>query len=472
MVLHEGEVLLPLDASIKGDTDQWPEFALNNVKIVSQQTREPVSLLSAHARSLVVVEGVLEDVDEENESLVLTSTYRNRPITIDNVATYSFSVFEDGSFGFWAAGKAGWFEIKSMAKGYRKIFQDMKEATGMFYHLADKYRNCRTTMPKQSAKKLETHVKIQFKDYPQSTYCQKEYGDDICDRFYHHREFLIKSMLEGQEGLEWKESPALRHFRSKFAEDYAVLNEIVMEAPKGATEAPPEDGPRYEKVYQTVAKSSAPQRPRRESMMNDLTEEEDDDMDSVSSHQQKSVLRPRSSKASKKFMGRQRNSLSIKEEWLYQGNDAEDPDDVGEDEQVPVSPTMSMKNGLTNGTTNGTTKKPQLTANSPKKSEWSTNTGDPLPSYYEPRGPGDTWTCPYDGCVHQVWAARDSSSVDMIKDHFVKTHAGNAEDLINQESRPWVSVDHLLERVKGIASLQAQVAPSQVGLPSRIIRRY
>ena len=181
MVLHEGEVLLPLDASIRGDTDQWPEFALNNVKIVSQQTREPVSLLSAHARALAVVEGTLEDVDEENESLgvfsctmrpgklltsiiVLTSAYRNRPITIENVATYSFSVFEDGTFGFWVAGKAGWFEIKSMAKGYRKIFQDMKEATGMFYHLADKYRNCRTTMLKQSAKKLEIHVRIQFQD--------------------------------------------------------------------------------------------------------------------------------------------------------------------------------------------------------------------------------------------------------------------------------------------------------------------
>ena len=284
---------------------------------------------------------------------------------------------------------------------------------------------------------------------------------------------------------DWLLQTVLIHIQ----DDYSVLHEIVMAAPKETTAVQPEDGPRYEKVYQTEPKSPAPQRPRRESTVVDLTEEDDDDIDSVTGHQRKSVLRPKSSKASKKFQGRHRNSLSTKEEWLYQGNDLEDPGDDGEDEPVPVSPTVSMKNGLTNGTANGTTHKPQSTENGPKKSEWSTGAGDPLPSYYEPRGPGDSWTCPYDGCVHQVWAAREPSSIEMIKDHFVKTHAGNAEDLITQESRPWASVEyvlpnqrpvsriansdsHLLERVKGIASLQAQVAPNQVGLPSRIIRRY
>ena len=71
---------------------------------------------------------------------------------------------------------------------------------------------------------------------------------------------------------------------------------------------------------------------------------------------------------------------------------------------------------------------------------WSDHHNNPLPSYYEPHGPGDTWQCPYDGCVYKVWDARKPASVEMIKKHFVTTHASNAEDLIYQESKPWVSV--------------------------------
>ena len=66
---------------------------------------------------------------------------------------------------------------------------------------------------------------------------------------------------------------------------------------------------------------------------------------------------------------------------------------------------------------------------------------NPLPSYYEPRGHGDKWECPFDGCNRQVWNARDAESVEMIKLHFVEFHASNAQDLIHQESRPWVSVE-------------------------------
>jgi hypothetical protein len=71
----------------------------------------------------------------------------------------------------------------------------------------------------------------------------------------------------------------------------------------------------------------------------------------------------------------------------------------------------------------------------------------PLPSYYEPRGPGDTWTCPYDGCDHQVWDARAAESIKMISDHFEKVHEGAAEEVVNQESRPWVSVGYCCHRL-------------------------
>ena len=49
---------------------------------------------------------------------------------------YSFSQFEDASFGFWGAGRAGWFLIRP-AESYRKVYAAMEEAVAMFYFLAD-----------------------------------------------------------------------------------------------------------------------------------------------------------------------------------------------------------------------------------------------------------------------------------------------------------------------------------------------
>jgi len=69
-MLSEGNVLKPLDPSVwAGDTDKWPEFSLTHVKVLSQATHEPVSLLAAHGGFLVRVEGYLEEVDAANASL-------------------------------------------------------------------------------------------------------------------------------------------------------------------------------------------------------------------------------------------------------------------------------------------------------------------------------------------------------------------------------------------------------------------
>ena len=64
-MFSEGDFLKPLDPAIREDTDAWPEFVLKNVKVVSQRTGEPASLLAAHGKNLVRVEGVLEEIDDD-----------------------------------------------------------------------------------------------------------------------------------------------------------------------------------------------------------------------------------------------------------------------------------------------------------------------------------------------------------------------------------------------------------------------
>ena len=41
--------------------------------------------------------------------------------------------------------------------------------------------------------------------------------DDVQEAFHEHREFLITSMLECQEGLDWAQTPMLNYYESKFS---------------------------------------------------------------------------------------------------------------------------------------------------------------------------------------------------------------------------------------------------------------
>ena len=184
MAVHEGLVLKAVDESIRDDTDQWPEFSIKNVNVTSQATGELISLLGAHKSSPVCVQGTLEEVDPSHfdlgevakssisslisvltvVELVKTSTYQERAIKINNVSTYSFSQFEDGTFGFWAGGQAGWFEIASASRAYQNIYQEMNEATGMFYFLADKYKKTRKSFASATAKSCEKYLSTWFND--------------------------------------------------------------------------------------------------------------------------------------------------------------------------------------------------------------------------------------------------------------------------------------------------------------------
>ena len=90
--------------------------------------------------------------------------YRERPIELRNVTTYAFAEYEDGSYGFWAAGKAGWFEIQSPATSFKETYSLMNEAASMFYMLADKLRRAIRKRPKLSAKDLDKYTKALFKE--------------------------------------------------------------------------------------------------------------------------------------------------------------------------------------------------------------------------------------------------------------------------------------------------------------------
>ena len=67
MPVPETDLLYARDPSLRS-SDEWPAFSLTKARVVSQQTGQPVSLLSAHKASPVVLTGRLEEVNDEYSS--------------------------------------------------------------------------------------------------------------------------------------------------------------------------------------------------------------------------------------------------------------------------------------------------------------------------------------------------------------------------------------------------------------------
>jgi hypothetical protein len=181
VVLDELKVLKPLEASIRDNSDEWPEFVLRRARVVSQRTGNMTDLLSARPGHLVTVTGRLGGLDKDMAHLgslpylstpcyLLTTRFlptaklpakQVDTICIRDVCSYSFSQYEDGTFGFWAAGKAGWYEIRTAADNYAPFYQSMEESTSMFYFLADRFsEDGKPRAPEQYVKSLMQDVSV------------------------------------------------------------------------------------------------------------------------------------------------------------------------------------------------------------------------------------------------------------------------------------------------------------------------
>ncbi|KAA6408652.1 MAG: hypothetical protein FRX48_07734 [Lasallia pustulata] len=444
MLIAEEKVLRPKDGA-KGDSDSWPEFGLTKTKVISQKTGDL---------------GFLDKVDDDQIRLVRDKqNYQKKPIVINDVESYAHAQYDDGTFGFWAEGKAGWFEVKNPVKVYEETFEDMIEATDMFYFLVDKYKNAITHMPHANAKALERYAVAQFKSFLKRPKCRREDASDVVEGFYQHREFFITSMLEGQENLPWLDSQILRHLKHKFRDEYrAIEAKVALAVDKDDIERQTEEEARVAKVDGD---------PKSD-------EETDGDNHMLSVHvtrKRKSVLRPAGGKSSKKAAGRRQsfrcdneeddssqNSHSVESPSSTNGICTRADEDKAPDVALsPAVPSLSGDSALSDLPLRRTTVK---------------ITQHAMPSY-KSQGPCDTWVCQFDGCNYKVYDATKPESREIIKSHF-GTHPEQAQeklDLIYKESRPYLPVNNLIQRIQAISAAHrdASAAPT---LPTPIRRRF
>ena len=69
MAYLESELLHPLPEKRKKDVDNWPEYQIKSARIISEKTGVQVSLLGLHAGHSATLEGVLDEIDEEDQAM-------------------------------------------------------------------------------------------------------------------------------------------------------------------------------------------------------------------------------------------------------------------------------------------------------------------------------------------------------------------------------------------------------------------
>ena len=182
-------------------------------------------------------------------------------------------------------------------------------------------------------------------------------------------------------------------------------------------------------------------RPCKSDSSDDGEGDEDEDgptRPSLRGHKRKSILQPKGSKFSKKAAGR-RNSLRAAQSQCNDGN--------YEDDEI-----MEDASPLATAITSNHNRRQPPSGQNTSEAPYHEYLPDPyievklvhydLPTTL-PQGPGDLWSCEFEGCFTRIYEGSTEEGKEKIKEHFLE-HAESAKEKINlvmNERRPYLPVE-------------------------------
>ncbi|CAI7584496.1 unnamed protein product [Penicillium glandicola] len=262
MTSREETVLAPTDPSITDENDWW-EFGLTDVKVLKPGKMLYANLLDATEQNPVQVIGCLEPLREDQEHLVLNPDNPPKRIIIDEVTHYAYGQTEDKSIELWVAGKAGWYDIISPAKGFTPTYNRMVQAIDMLYFLVDKHQ--------QGKRQINPSFRSLCEQYTYHTYGSCETREQSAEVFATHAAFLLRCMIQGDADVEWKKTNVFVHLRRQFNDDYKRLMEEL--SPSEESETEPQEEPEVTTPRRQPAAISKSQANAVYRLLKDLREE-------------------------------------------------------------------------------------------------------------------------------------------------------------------------------------------------------
>ncbi|KAI2707049.1 hypothetical protein CBS147333_1716 [Penicillium roqueforti] len=262
MTSREETVLAPTNPSVTDENDWW-EFSLTDVKVLKPGKMLYANLLDATEQNPVQVIGCLEPLHEDQEHLVLNPDNPPKRIIIDEVTHYAYGQTEDKSIELWVAGKAGWYDIISPAKGFTPTYNRMVQAIDLLYFLVDKHQ--------QGKRQINPSFRSLCEQYTYHTYGSCETREQSAEVFGTHASFLLRCMIQGDSDVEWKKTSVFVHLRRRFNDEYNRLLEEL--EPSEESETEPADEPEVTTPRHQPAAISKSQADAIYQLLKDLREE-------------------------------------------------------------------------------------------------------------------------------------------------------------------------------------------------------
>ncbi|KAK5083970.1 hypothetical protein LTR05_006477 [Lithohypha guttulata] len=217
MTTYPEERVLKLLDPVPSDVNEWPDFALREVKIFYQGKGRYADLLEASEQVPLCVLGELMPLEDEQEHLAVLEDPTYVRMKIDNVTNYSFGQNDDGKPVIWAAGKAGWYEITPSDR-YISHYNNTAEAIDMFYFMVDQHQRLG---PKR--KRLGFFIDPFLREYQKHTDYRVDDDDEAMEILHKHHKFLLKQMIEEREDVDWSQTHLWKHLAATYDDEIEEL---------------------------------------------------------------------------------------------------------------------------------------------------------------------------------------------------------------------------------------------------------
>ncbi|KAB8360702.1 hypothetical protein FH972_024438 [Carpinus fangiana] len=459
--IPERSLLKPLPASVT-DENLWPIFTLKDAEVYTLDHRgrhTPIELWRAEPTHPIVVEGTLMRLPRSAQKHYASSVGITgdgpapQRIKIDSCTNWSYGQYEDGAIAFWAAGEAGWFEVKPAA-WYKPSYKRTRQGIEILYFIADFYREGLRRAGASAAKRRtslgQMPLERLFTEYGKEPKhkCAGD-GDGSAaaakKQFLEHADLLATLMKRGKEaaGWKWEDVPVFEWLaESMNADSTDHAAESNEDDDDMSTSTSSDLRPRVSGKGKSSLRPKGTHRGRTRSS----TLISDDDTEMVDAETSPNALKRNASTAVPRSRpGRPPKRLSMSRTSISKGQLPSPPSDSASSEDpassrpvpLPIHPGLVARH-------------PKPSAHHPPALTLTTN---PLPSY-DPAPGTDTWHCPMDGCSTQYYGVTSQPGVkEMIRQHYAG-HAVEAQrqiDLIFQEERPYLPVGNLVRHIRGLA---------------------